>query len=109
MICSMPQKEAIHYATDRMWSCHSRKGNCWECEAYPSGCNAPGESWFGSFKNGRVYGERFKTRDEMMAMTFEYIEVFYNRKRLHSTLGYKSPMQFLSDWLNAQEQEKLVA
>ena len=79
----------------------SRKGNCWD--------NAPTESWFGSFKNERVYGERFETRDEVIAMTFEYIEVFYNRKRLHSTLGYKSPMQFLSDWLIAQEQKKLVA
>jgi len=79
----------------------SRKGNCWD--------NAPSESWFGSFKNERVYGERFETRDEVIAMTFEYIEVFYNRKRLHSTLGYQSPMQFLSDWLIAQQQEKLVA
>ena len=101
MICSMPQREAIHYAASRMWSCHSRKGNCWD--------NAPTESWFGSFKNERVYGERFETRDEMMAMAFEYIEVFYNRKRLHSTLGYKSPVQFLADWLNAQLKEKLVA
>jgi transposase InsO family protein len=79
----------------------SRKGNCWD--------NAPTESWFGSFKNERVYGERFETRDEVIAMTFEYIEVFYNRKRLHSTLGYKSPMQFLSDWLNAPSPGKLVA
>lgn len=41
----------------------SRKGNCWD--------NAPSESWFGSFKNERVYGEHFETRDEMMAMAFE--------------------------------------
>jgi transposase InsO family protein len=79
----------------------SRKGDCWD--------NAPTESWFGSFKNERVYGERFETRDEVIAMAFEYIEVFYNRKRLHSTLDYKSPMQFLSDWINAQQQRKLVA
>ena len=79
----------------------SRKGNCWD--------NAPTESWFGSFKNERVYGERFETRDEVIAMAFEYVEVFYNRKRLHSTLGYKSPMQFLSDWLNAPSPGKLVA
>jgi putative transposase len=79
----------------------SRKGNCWD--------NAPTESWFGSFKNERVYGERFETREEVKAMTFEYIEVFYNRKRLRSTLGYKSPMQYLENWLTAQQQEKLVA
>ena len=79
----------------------SRKGNCWD--------NAPTESWFNSFKNERVHGERFATRDEMTAMAFEYIEVFYNRKRLHSTLGYKSPIQFLNDWISAQQQEKLVA
>ena len=79
----------------------SRKGNCWD--------NAPSESWFSRFKNVRVYGEIFDTRYEMMAMAFEYIEVFYNRKRLHPTLGYKSPKQFLDDWLNAQKQEKLVA
>ena len=79
----------------------SRKGNCWD--------NAPTESWFGSFKNERVYGERFETRDEIKAMAFEYIEVFYNRRRLHSTLGYKSPKQFLDDWLIAQQLEKLVA
>lgn len=79
----------------------SRKGNCWD--------SAPTESWFGGFKNERVHGERFETRDEMIAMAFQYIEVFYNRKRLHSALGYKAPMQYLSDWINAQQQEKLVA
>jgi putative transposase len=84
-----------------MLSSMSRKGNCWD--------NAPTESWFGSFKNERVYGERFETRDEVIAMAFEYIEEFYNRKRLHSTLGYKSPMQVLNDWINSQQQEKQVA
>lgn len=79
----------------------SRKGDGWD--------NAPTESWFGGFKNERVHGERFDTRDEMIAVAFEYIEVFYNRKRLHSTLGYQSPTQFLSDWLNSQPQEKQVA
>ena len=79
----------------------SRKGNCWD--------NAPTESWFGSFKNERVYGERYEMRDEIKAMAFEYIEVLYNRKRRHSTLAYKSPMQYLNDWSNTQQQEKLVA
>jgi transposase InsO family protein len=79
----------------------SRKGNCWD--------NAPTESWFNSFKNERVHGLRYETRDEMTSMTFEYIEVLYNRKRQHSTLGYKSPVQFLDAWLIAQQKEKLVA
>ena len=79
----------------------SRKGNCWD--------NAPTESWFNSFKNERVHGEKFATRDEMKAMAFEYIEVFYNRKRLHSTLGYKSPDRFMKDWIEAQEPAKQVA
>ena len=79
----------------------SRKGNCWD--------NAPTESWFNSFKNERIHGVRFATRAEMTAASFEYIEVFYNRKRLHSTLGYKSPIQFLNNWLSTQHGEKLVA
>ena len=79
----------------------SRKGDCWD--------NAPTENWFDSFKNERVYVERFETREEMKSMTFEYIEVFYNRRRQHSMLGYKSPAQFLNDWLNSQPNEKQVA
>ena len=79
----------------------SRKGNCWD--------NAPTESWFNSFKNERVLGVRYATHAEIKAAAFEYIEVFYNRKRQHSTLGYKSPVQFMEAWLTRQQQEKLVA
>lgn len=79
----------------------SRKGNCWD--------NAPTESWFNSFKNERVHGIRYATHADMKAVSFEYIEVFYNRKRQHSTLGYRSPTQFLEDWVSEQHQEKLVA
>jgi transposase InsO family protein len=79
----------------------SRKGNCWD--------NAPTESWFNSFKNERVHGVRFATRSEMKSEAFEYIETFYNRRRRHSTLGYKSPTQFLQAWRLAQQQEKQVA
>lgn len=79
----------------------SRKGNCWD--------NAPTESWFNSFKNERVHGLRYATRAEMTAASFEYIEVFYNRTRRHSTLDYKSPTQFLDDWRMAQHDENLVA
>lgn len=45
----------------------------------------------------------------MKAASFEYIEVFYNRKRQHSTLGYRSPAQFLTQWISKQHQEKLGA
>jgi transposase InsO family protein len=79
----------------------SRKGNCWD--------NAPTESWFNSFKKERVHGLRYETRAKMTAMSFEYIEVLYNRKRQHSSLGYKSPIRFLDDWLITQQKEKLVA
>jgi len=45
-------------------------------------------------KNERVHGVRYETRDEARTDVFEYIEVFYNRERRHSTLGYRSPSQF---------------
>lgn len=62
----------------------SRKGNCWD--------NAPMESFFGAMKSEWIYGNRkYRTREEARADIFKYIEIFYNRKRLHSGLGYKSP------------------
>ena len=79
----------------------SRKGNCWD--------HAPTESWFTSFKNERVHGILYDTRAAMTVASFEHIEVFYNRTRRHSTLGYQSPMQFLDEWCLAQHEENLVA
>lgn len=76
----------------------SRKGNCWD--------SAPTESWFSSFKNERYHGLRYATHDEMKAVSFEYIEVFYNRTRQHSTLGYQSPTQYIERWQSKQSQEK---
>ena len=67
----------------------SRKGNCWD--------NAPTESFFNSLKNERVHGTRYATRPEAEANLFKYIAIFYNRRRRHSTLGYSSPTQFLTD------------
>ena len=61
----------------------SRKGNCWD--------NAVAESFFHTLKTELVYHEDYHTRWEAKRSIFEYIEVFYNRKRLHSTLGYQSP------------------
>jgi len=84
-----------------MTSSMGRKGNGWD--------NAPTESWFNSFKNERVHGVRYATHAAIKAVAFEYIEVFYNRKRQHSTLGDTSPAQFLANWIKDQSQEKLVA
>ena len=56
--------------------------------------NAAMESWNHSFKVEAVHGERFLTRSYAKHHVFEYIEVYYNRKRLHSKLGYLSPVAF---------------
>lgn len=64
----------------------SRKGNCYD--------NASEESFFSTLKNELIYLTRFKTRDEAKQAIFEYIEVFYNRIRLHSSLGYMSPVEY---------------
>ena len=79
----------------------SRKANCWD--------NAPTESFFNSLKNERVHGTRYRTRDEAKADLFEYIEPFYNGRRLHSTLGYASPRKYLENWINAQHAKELAA
>ena len=63
----------------------SRTGNCLD--------NAPMESFFGSLKNELVHRVHFKTREEAKAALFEYIEIFYNRQRLHSSIGYRTPAQ----------------
>ena len=55
--------------------------------------NAPMESFFASLKTERVHEARFRTRAEAKAAVFAYIEVFYNRQRLHSALGYRTPAE----------------
>ena len=64
----------------------SRVGQCWD--------NAPVESFFASLKRELVHDEVYATRDQARASIFEYIEVFYNRVRLHSSLGFVSPEEF---------------
>jgi transposase InsO family protein len=64
----------------------SRRGDCWD--------NAPMESFFASPKKELVHGAEFATRAEARAALFEYIEVFYNRVRRHSALGYLSPDEY---------------
>jgi putative transposase len=64
----------------------SRSGNCYD--------NAYMESFFGTLKTELVHGERYRTRLEARLSIFEYVEVFYNRQRRHSALGYRSPEQY---------------
>lgn len=75
----------------------SRKANCWD--------NAPAESFFSTLKRELVYQCRFRTRAEARSELFEFIEVWYNRKRLHSSLGYMSPVDFEAQQLQEQEQQ----
>jgi putative transposase len=63
----------------------SRRGNCLD--------NAPMESFFASLKKEQVHHARFRTREEAKAAVFDYIKVFYNRQRLHSALGYRTPLE----------------
>ncbi len=64
----------------------SRKANCYD--------NAVVESFFKTIKAELARKTKFKTQDEAKSAIFEYIEIFYNRKRMHSTLGYLSPMEY---------------
>ena len=56
-----------------------------------------------------MHGTRYATRAEAIADLFDYIKVFYNVSRRHSTLGYKSPTQFLNDWITTQHEKNLAA
>ncbi len=56
--------------------------------------NAPMESFFGTLKTELIYGEKFVTREDAKAKVFDYIEIFYNRERRHSSLGYQCPLDF---------------
>jgi putative transposase len=72
----------------------SRRGDCWD--------NAVAESFFATLKTELVDGRSYASRQEAKSHVFEYIEVFYNRQRLHSSLGYRSPVQ-------AEEERSMAA
>lgn len=74
----------------------SRKGNCWD--------NAISESFFATLKKECIYLIYLATRSQAQTEIFDYIEVFYNRERLHSSLGYQSPEEF-----ELQQQPMLLA
>ena len=71
----------------------SRKGDCWD--------NAPMESFVHTLKTELTHHKKYRTREQARRDIFEYIEVFYNRQRLHSSLGYKSPAEFESEFQTA--------
>ena len=64
----------------------SRKGNCWD--------NAVAESFFRTLKNELIWGRRFESLSHAKSAIFDYIEVFYNRQRLHQSLGYQTPENY---------------
>lgn len=72
----------------------SRKGNCWD--------NAVAESFFGALKSERIYRDLYETRIHATMAVFEYIEIFYNKKRLHSVLDYLTP------WEKGQKGKKVA-
>ncbi|MGK0239089.1 MAG: putative transposase [Candidatus Pelagisphaera sp.] len=74
-----------------MLSSMSAKGNCYD--------NAAMESFYGRFKVSSIGNEVFADEDELKSVVFEYVEPFYNRFRKHSSLGYKSPIQFEETFL----------
>jgi len=74
----------------------SRRGNCWD--------NAVAESFFGTLKTEFIHVQNFVTREVAKTAIVEWIEVFYNRQRIHSTLNYLSPVQFEQQyWLSLQQ------
>ncbi len=84
------------------WGCSqsmSRKGNCWD--------NAVTESFFGILKNELIHHEHFRTRQEARDKIFDYIEVFYNRSRIHSTIEYFAPAEYEARYYEAQREAQL--
>ena len=61
-------------------------GNCYD--------NAFAETFFATLKKELIYRKEYQTKEQAQKEIFEYIEVWYNKKRLHSSLGYLSPIQF---------------
>ena len=77
-------------AKNRIRRSLGRTGVCWD--------NAAAESFFATLKNEMYYRHTFATRARARFAVAEYIEVFYNRRRLHSTLGYRTPFEALTDY-----------
>lgn len=78
----------------------SGKGNCYD--------NAITESFFSTLKKELVYLTEFETKDQAATEIFEFIEIFYNRKRIHSALGYESPLEFKLKKNFGKEKEEIL-
>lgn len=68
----------------------SRKGNCYD--------NAVSESFFATLKKELVHREHYRTRDEARTSIFQYVEIYYNRQRRHSTIDYQTPARYEQNW-----------
>ena len=79
-------------AENRIVCSMSRRGNCWD--------NAVVESFFATLKKEEVHRQHYLTREQAKASLFFYIEIFYNRRRRHSALGYQSPNDYEQSLLN---------
>ena len=64
----------------------SRKGQCWD--------NAVGESWFATLKQELIHRQSWATISQVRRAVIEFIEIFYNHQRLHSSLGYLTPVEY---------------
>ena len=73
----------------------SRKGNCFD--------NSCIESFHSIIKRELVYLEKFKTRKQAIQRIFEYIEIWYNRERVHSSIGFLSPVEYERRYFHAQQ------
>jgi putative transposase len=78
----------------------SRRGNCYD--------NAPMESFWGTLKNELIHQRRYATRQQAIDEITEYIEIFYNRQRRHSTIGYIAPATFARQFYQQQQQQQQI-
>jgi len=88
--CQCTSGESATFCVDKgLCTSVERAGVCWD--------KAAAESFFATLKNEMYYRQRFDTRAKSRFAVAEYIEIFYNRKRLHSSLGYRTPAETLAD------------
>jgi putative transposase len=72
----------------------SGKGNCYD--------NAVTETFFKTLKTEWIYGRKFRNREELQQSLFDYIQIFYNRKRAHSALGHLAPAEYLRNYYQSK-------